>query len=151
MGRALFVGGASNYSIFDCYIVANTTDRIISSFCDFSNVTGVSGFQMIVQNNELDKAHKLHINQTTNDSQLATVQVEEDGLYRVTIFPIIYGDTGILDGGFQIETGGLFLVAYHTDCGKCQCPLVLTRLLLLLMSLPLVIAACRCHLLLLCC
>ena len=53
---------------------------------------------MIVQRNMLNQVHKLYVEQTTHTT--ATVEVEETGVYQVSIFPLREG-TGILDSNVE--------------------------------------------------
>ena len=73
-------------------------DDVISAMCSYSGSSSVTGFQMIVQFNNVDEVHKLHINGTTEHLSPGpvTVQVEESGSYHVAIFPIM-GERGIVD------------------------------------------------------
>ena len=73
-------------------------DDIISAMCSYSGGSSVTGFQIIVQLNNVDEVHKLHINGTTEHLSPGpvTVQVEESGTYYVVIFPIM-GERGIVD------------------------------------------------------
>ena len=73
-------------------------DDVISAMCSYSGGSSVTGFQMIVQMNNVDEVHKLHINCTTEHLSPGpvTAQVEENGTYKVAIFPIM-GERGIVD------------------------------------------------------
>ena len=73
-------------------------DDVISAMCSYSGDSSVTGFQIIVQLNNVDEVHKLHINSTTEHLSPGpvTVQVEESGSYYVAIFPIM-GQIGIVD------------------------------------------------------
>ena len=73
-------------------------DDVISTMCFYSGGSSVTGFQVIVQLNNVDEVHKLHINGTTEHLSPGpvTVQVEESGSYHVAIFPIM-GEMGIVD------------------------------------------------------
>ena len=60
----------------------------------------MNGFQMIVQSTHFNKVHKLHINQSMDLQTPVTVEVEESGVYQVTILKNI----GILDSnGTYVE------------------------------------------------
>ena len=73
-------------------------DDIISAMCSYSGDSSVTGFQIIVQLNNVDEVHKLYINGTTEHLSPGPVivRVEESGSYHVTIFPVM-GDRGIVD------------------------------------------------------
>ena len=66
--------------------------------CSYSGGSSVTGFQIIVQLNNVDEVHKLYINSTTEHlfPGPVTVQVEESGTYHVAIFPIM-GERGIMN------------------------------------------------------
>ena len=60
----------------------------------------MNGFQMIVQSGHSSEVHKLHVNQSMDLQTPVTVEVEESGVYQVTIFENI----GILDSnGIHVE------------------------------------------------
>ena len=66
-----------------------------------------TGFQMIAQLNNSSEVHKLHINQSMDLQTPVTVEVEESGVYQVTIFAI-KEETGIVRsfvGHVQIVVG----------------------------------------------
>ena len=66
-------------------------DDVISAMCSYSGGSSVTGFQMIVQLNNVTEVHKLHINSTTEHLSPGPVteQVEESGSYHVAIFPVM--------------------------------------------------------------
>ena len=73
-------------------------DDVISAMCSYSGGSSVTGFQIIVQLNNVTEVHKLNINGTTEHLSPGpvTVRVEENGTYHVAIFPIM-GEMGIVD------------------------------------------------------
>ena len=73
-------------------------DDVILAMCSYSGSSSVTGFQIIVQLNNVDEVHKLHINCTTEHLSPGpvTVRVEESGTYHIAIFPIIR-DRGIVN------------------------------------------------------
>ena len=73
-------------------------DDVISAMCSYSSGSSVTGFQIIVQLNNVTEVHKLYINSTTEHLSPGpvTVQVEENGTYHVAIFPIM-GEKGIVN------------------------------------------------------
>ena len=48
----------------------------------------VTGFQMVAQLTSSHEVHKLHVNQSMDLQTPVTVEVEESGVYQVTIFAI---------------------------------------------------------------
>ena len=73
-------------------------DDVISAMCSYSGSSSVTGFEMIIQLNNVDEVHKLYINGTTEHLSPGpvTVQVEESGIYHVAIFPLM-GEKGIVN------------------------------------------------------
>ena len=61
-----------------------------------------TGFQMIAQLSDSSEVHKLHINQSMDLQTPVTVEVEESGVYQVTIILIIE-DAGIVGSGVRVE------------------------------------------------
>ena len=49
----------------------------------------MNGFQMIVQSGHFSEVHKLHVNQSIDFQTPVTVEVEESGVYQVTILGIL--------------------------------------------------------------
>ena len=100
-----------NYSLMnssfieDCHV--NTSSHHITVECIYHSTSVATGFQMIVQSGILDKAHKVYTNRTVNCHTLATVEVEESGLYLVSILPILK-ETGITDS--SVEYGEMVTV-----------------------------------------
>ena len=80
----------------DCSVTS--LGGIISAMCSFSR-SSVTGFQMIVQMDNITEVHKLLINDTTGHLSTGpvTVQVEENKTYHVAIF-LIMGEKGIVNG-----------------------------------------------------
>ena len=70
-------------------------DDVISAMCSYSGGSSVTGFQIIVQLNNVTEVHKLYMN-CTQTTQPVTVRVNENGTYHVAIFPIM-GERGIVD------------------------------------------------------
>ena len=73
-------------------------DGVISAMCSYSGGSSVTGFQMIIQSNNVNKVHKLFTNYTTEhfSPEPVTVKVNESESYHVAIFPIM-GEMGIVD------------------------------------------------------
>ena len=80
-----------------------------------------TGYQVIVYLNSLDQVHKIYTNTTTDCHTQVTVEVEERGLYLVSVLPIIEGRgiTGssvehaeivMVDSMVITTTGKLFVV-----------------------------------------
>ena len=80
----------SNKNTLWCNI--STTSGAISAECTFPMATG---FQMIAQLSNSSEVHKLHVNQSMDLQTPVTVELEESGVYQVTIFAIREG-TGIV-------------------------------------------------------
>ena len=80
----------------DCSVTY--VDDVISAMCSYSGGSSVTEFQIIVQLNNVDEFHKLHINCTTEHLSPGPVivLVEESGTYHIAIFPII-GERGIVN------------------------------------------------------
>ena len=66
-----------------------------------------TGYQVIAYFNTLDQVHKIYTNTTTNCHTQVTVEVEERGLYLVSVLPIIEG-RGIT--GSSVEHSELVMV-----------------------------------------
>ena len=86
----------SSREIEDCSVTY--VDDVISAMCSYSGGSSVTGFQIIVQLNNVTEVHKLHINSTTKHLSPGPVivRVEENGTYQVDIFPIL-SDRGIMN------------------------------------------------------
>ena len=59
-----------------------------------------TGYQVITYLNTLDQVHKIYTSTTTNCHTQVTVEVEERGLYLVSVIPLLEG-TGII--GSNVE------------------------------------------------
>ena len=81
----------SNKNTLWCNI--STTSGAISAECTFPMATG---FQMIVQLSNSSEVHKLHVNQSMDLQTPVTVEVEESGVYLISIFAIV-NELGILN------------------------------------------------------
>ena len=77
-----------------------TTSSRISAECKFRSGTMATGFQMIAQFSNSDRVHKLHINQSMDLQTPVTVEVEESGMYLVTIISITE-EAGIVGSGVE--------------------------------------------------
>ena len=81
------------------------------ALCSYSVGSSVTGFQIIVQLNNVDEVNKLFTNCTTEHlfPGPITVQVEENRTYHVVIFPIMRKvgivDTTIAYSGVLSTTG----------------------------------------------
>ena len=62
-----------------------------------------TGFQMIVHRNASSKMYELYTDKAVNRQVLASVEVEESGMYQVTIFAI-KGERGILNSNVEYRT-----------------------------------------------
>ena len=78
--------------VFDSTNASNcnvtTKSFVIRANCVYS-FSSITGFQMIVQSSNLNRAHKLYVNKSTN--MMATLDVEESGMYLVSVLPIMEG------------------------------------------------------------
>ena len=91
-----FYSQSTSSELQDCSVTYE--NDVISAMCSYSGGSSVTGFQMIVQLNNITEVHKLYINSTTEHLSPGpvTVRVEESGTYHVAIFPIM-GEMGIVD------------------------------------------------------
>lgn len=80
--------------IEDCEV--STSGDHIAVMCTYFSNSTATGFQIIAHLNDIDKAHILHSNRTMDRHTPGIVQVEENGLYQVTILAIT-GGLGILE------------------------------------------------------
>ena len=98
----LYTGSGSSDQVTSSKEIKNCNvtyvDDIISAMCSYSNGSSVTGFEMIVQLNNIDEVHKLYINGTTEHQSPGpvTVRVEKNGTYQVAIFPI-FSDRGVMN------------------------------------------------------
>ena len=96
-------------------------DDVISAMCSYSNGSSVTGFQIIVQLNNVNEVHKLNINSTTEHLSPGpvTVRVEESGSYHVAIFPIM-GERGIVNTAIAyshlLSMNGMWIIIIITSC-----------------------------------
>ena len=68
--------------------------------CSYSSGSTATGFQVIAQQSNANQAHKLYINKTTDRQTPASVVVEENGIYQITVFAI-RGERGIVNSGVE--------------------------------------------------
>ena len=74
-----------------------------------------TGFYVIIMwSSNVNKVHKLYVNQTQPGKTSASVEVKESGEYLVSILPII-GETGIV--GSHVE----YKKAISVDAGLQNC------------------------------
>ena len=71
--------------------IVNLFDQVIHVTCSSLR----AGFQVIAQLSNANEVQKLYVNQSMDPYTSVTVEVERDGPYEVTIFPITEG-RGIL-------------------------------------------------------
>ena len=76
---------------FNCSFRGYRSSNLILAECSPINSALVTGFQMIAQLDSSKKVHKLHVNQSMDFQTPVTVEVEESGVYQVTIFAIREG------------------------------------------------------------
>ena len=67
----------------------NDSSLTVSSCLILAVCMNMNGFQMIVQSAHFSEVHKLHINQSMDFQTPVTVEMEESGVYQVTIFEIL--------------------------------------------------------------
>ena len=75
--------------------------------CAYPRDSAATGFQMIAWLSNSSEVHKLYANKTTNRQTPASVVVEGNGTYQVTVFAI-RGERGIVDS--NVEYSVLHLV-----------------------------------------
>ena len=73
-----------------------------------------TGFQMIAQLDSSKEVHKLHINQSMDLQTPVTVEVEESGVYQVTIFAIREG-TGIVGRSYVEKVNTSTMMGKYTS------------------------------------
>ena len=61
-----------------------------------------TGFLVIMQQNSLNEVHKLYTNQTTHQQNTVSIEVEKNGLYLVSVIPILEG-TGITNSRVEYK------------------------------------------------
>ena len=84
--------GPSFSLLQDCRSVIVSPNIIVE--CGYSGSIA-SGFQVIAQLSNSSETGKIFASHSTNRQTMASIQVEEIGVYFVTVFAI--GDTGIVD------------------------------------------------------
>ena len=105
---------SSKPNIISCYI--NSSLFHITVYCTYTTTTMATGYQVVAYLNTLDQVHKIYTNTTTNCYTQVTVEVEERGLYLVSVLPIIEG-RGIT--GSSVEHSELVMVdGMVTTTGK---------------------------------
>ena len=68
--------------------------------CAYRNDSMATGFQVIAHHNASSQVHKLYIGQATDHQAPASVEVEEIGVYLVTVFAI-RGGGGIVNANVE--------------------------------------------------
>ena len=68
--------------------------------CDYTNVSKVTGYQVIAQLSNPSEVHILYINKTTTRQTSVIVRIEEDGLYQIIVFSI-RGKMGITESSVE--------------------------------------------------
>lgn len=76
-----------NSNIENCHV--NSSMHHIGVQCTYFINSVATGFQMIVQLDALDQVNKIYASKTVNCCTSAFVAVEENGLYQVSIIPIL--------------------------------------------------------------
>ena len=85
-------------NIASCHV--NSSLFHITVDCTYTTTTMATGYQVIAYLNILDQVHKIYTNTTTNCHTQVTVDVEERGLYLVSVIPLSE-ETGII--GSNVE------------------------------------------------
>ena len=98
--------------IRNCILLDSSNGLISVSMCTDS--TNASGFQVIAQLCNANEIQKLYANQSMDPHTPVTVEVERDGLYRVTVFVIREG-RGILDSGRGFHTGHVMVTTKYNE------------------------------------
>ena len=74
----------------------------INVVCTYSANSMATGFLVIMQQNSLNEVHKLYTNQTTHQQNTVSIEVEKNGLYLVSVIPILEG-TGITNSRVEYK------------------------------------------------
>lgn len=85
----------SCYTYIEACQIAHFSTNITVN-CTFSS-SSVSSFQVIAQLTEGDAVYRLTISQNVDFDLAATIQVDSDGVYRITVLPIRSGIGIMLD------------------------------------------------------
>ena len=92
--------------------------------CSYPSGSTATGFQVIAQLSDSSEVHKLYANTTTDHQTPASVMVEENGMYQVTVFAI-RGESGIVDSSVeymdQITVNGDTTVTTGEGIEICSC------------------------------
>ena len=91
-----------------------TSPGVISAVCTFPSDIMATGFQMIAQLNSSSEVHILHVSQSMGLQTPVTVEVEESGVYQVTILSIT--EAGIV--GSRVEYAEEIMVGDTTPSGN---------------------------------
>ena len=89
---------SSKPNIASCHI--NSSLLHITVDCTYTTTTKATGYQVIAYLNTLDQVHKIYTNTTTNCHTQVTVEVEESGLYLVSVIPLLE-ETGIIGSNLE--------------------------------------------------
>ena len=71
--------------IENCSVTASGS--VITVQCTFHDISDVLGFQITAQLSAVDKVDVLHVSTSMDPRTPATVEVEDNGLYQVTVLP----------------------------------------------------------------
>ncbi len=126
-----------SYSLLESCRIVRSLDRIIVQ-CAYHDDSTATGFQVIAQLSNSSEVPRLYANKTTDRQTPASVVVEENGLYQVTIFAI-RGERGIVDEYMNLlmvedalittttvdkNTGGMSCYSFvHWNLCTAICPL----------------------------
>ena len=96
----IYLGNTPSESSLLEICLVESTSKIISVQCTYSNPV-VTGFQMIAQLNRR-QVQKIYTSKTINRQIPASVVVEDNGMYQVTVFAI-RGESGIVDSDVEFR------------------------------------------------
>ena len=74
--------------------------RLINVVCTYVAKSSATGLLVITQRDHSNEVHKLYINQTTHQQNSVSIEVEMNGVYLVSIIPILEG-IGIINSSVE--------------------------------------------------
>ena len=96
-------GPSTSSEIEDCDVISD--EQVVCVQCSFPQNSTSLGFLVVVQRDSISKARTLLVNSTQPGQALGpvTVEVEEGGVYQVTVFAI-RGEMGIVGSAVEYTT-----------------------------------------------
>ena len=91
--------GKINVHIKNCFMTNKS--YLLAVNCVFHHDADVTAYQVVARLIYPSEIHMLHVNQSTDLQTPVTLQVEADGEYYVTVFPV--GERGIIDYTVEYE------------------------------------------------